>query len=222
MKKRLIFLPLVLGDTPLINLLPPGVKRREYLRMRRRLLALAVLASLFIADGGYFYAYANLRAERTLLADARASSEALASEESTYNSTALVVLQGNELRGVEKLVGGSDILWTPLLSSIDRAVSTGATITSFSVLSDVKWAAPPNPPGPLDPVGIGTGAIVVEFDQIERLQGIVDSLISIVGISTVAPSAVVVAPGGFSTTLTITFGPEALSKRYTETTTGVQ
>ena len=222
MKKRLISLPLVLGDTPLINLLPPGVKRRQHLRMRRRLLALAVLASLFIADGGYFYAYANLRAERTLLVAAHARSQALASEESTFNSTALVVLQANELRGVEKLVGSSDILWTPLLTSIDRAVSPGATIISFSVLSDVKWAAAQNPLGALDPVGIGTGAIVVEFDQIERLQGIVDSLISIVGISTATPSAVLVAPGGFSTTLTVTFGPEALSNRYTETTTGTQ
>ena len=222
MKRFLITVPLVLGDTPIVNLLPPGVKQREKIRLRRRILVLLVGAALAFSAGTYVIALNDVRNDNDSLTVAQTRSQDLLTQERGFSGAATVTAQGDELRAAEKIVGSADILWAPLLASIDQAVNASALVTSISALSDVKWATAPASVGVLEPEGIGTASLVVEFSSIDGLQGIIDSLITLTGVSHALPGAIIANANGFSTTITLTFDTAARSNRYIDASTGTR
>lgn len=205
---------LVLGGEPRVELLPPEVRQQERARGMRRLSAIAVMAVLVLALGGYGVAgFHNARAQADLAA-AQARTGVIQAERARYAKVTTTAERIADIPAARTLGASTEILWPDLMASIRSSLPPGVVIESATMKGRAPWDAELVPGGPLRQPRIATLTLVITSPTIFDATAIVRSLVVVPGFADATPDTVAGTANGYSTTVTLNVNDRALSGRF--------
>lgn len=146
--------PVVAGapGAPQVNLLPPEVRASRSLQATKRVLVLAVVATVVLAGGGFVTAQMQLSDARSELAREQAETQRLLAEQARYAEVPQVLGRLERARRAQELGTASEVLWAPYMQQLMLTAPEGVVFTGIAVAGATPMQPAPSPAHPLERV----------------------------------------------------------------------
>lgn len=186
--------PSLLGQSlPQVNLLPPEVRLSRGLRVVKRWLAVAVVATLALCAAAFGASLLAATSARATLADAQARTAALHVEEGKYAEVPQVLNALGASMAAREFGMSTDIRWKSYFDAIGAVLPPDVSLSSFVVTAATPTTPPIVPADVLQPESVGqitfTGRSATMpdaaawIDALESIPGFVDARVSSVTVA---------------------------------------
>ncbi|MFN8077494.1 MAG: hypothetical protein U0Q15_19015 [Kineosporiaceae bacterium] len=214
------------APVPRVNLLPPEIlEHRRFVSVQRRL-GLAVLATVAVCVGGYWWSVTGVSAAQEDLDRANATSQTLTAEKARYQEVPRLLAQVRTVNEARSAAMAQDILWYRVLNDLALATPSGVWVDSatFSLSGAAGAAGGSAAAGQQDvlaPTAVGSVVLSGRASGMPALAGWIESLDKVtpldgaaVGSAEVVDEPPAVAPNMVTFGATAVLSPQALSHRY--------
>ncbi|WP_353987305.1 hypothetical protein [Ruicaihuangia caeni] len=140
---------LIIGPPARADLMPPEVGQRAKARTTRGLMMLAVVAAVGVVVAGYLVAMRYSDITRGALEQAQNRTIELLGEQAKYSEASILETQIDQLQTAREFGMRTEVLWAEVLAPARKQLPPGARLVALDLLTDVPWAAPMGPSGPL-------------------------------------------------------------------------
>lgn len=205
-----------LSTYPTVDLLPPAVRERRALQALRGRLGLGLVLVVLVIALGFIGSIVNAATASSAAAAAEDERLAVQAQLATYSEAAQVRSQIESITSAVATVMGTEVLWADQMRAIetvlpiDQLTAFGASTVDASGQTETPFTVS-------DAVGAST--ITLTTPSLPDLAAMLDALETVPGIASATfTSSDADEAGVWTTSGSITFGPEALSGRYTTDT----
>ncbi|MGB3911261.1 MAG: hypothetical protein WBL06_12390 [Pseudolysinimonas sp.] len=205
---------LVLSAEPRAQLLPPSVKQREKNRAARRMMVLLVIFSVVITGAGVGWGFLRAaQAHLSLLATQQLTAQILEQQAEYADAArmAMLVTQGEE---AQQVVTATEIQWASLFARASEYLPEGTRVAGIAFQAPAPWETTFPPEGPLREPRVAVATFELAGVSYDGAAHFVAKIPSIFGFSDVKIDKTEFKDGEYTTTLKVTFDPDALSGRY--------
>jgi hypothetical protein len=209
---------LQVGGEPRADLLPPEVHEQARGRRLRRLLAVVIVVAVIVVGVAFAAASLDAAAQQTALVTAQQQTATLLTEQQKYVSAQALTTQVQVTQATQQTGGASEILWSPLYTSLKALLPSGATIVAGTFKAPSAWDPPLTLQGPSRYPHIATLVLVVESstpiagaDMLTKLSTLPSYTDATIDSSTINKSS-----NTYFTGFTIDLNDKALSNRFSK------
>ncbi|MDQ1550621.1 MAG: hypothetical protein QOD50_43 [Actinomycetota bacterium] len=207
---------LAIGGEPRVHLLPLEVSERKKVRMLKRRLGGAVIATAIVVAAAYGAVTVSYTTAQSQLSAAQSNTAVLAAQQAKYGAVTKVKADGAAIQGAQKAITGSEILWKKYVAAIEATLPAGSAITDFSGSVDAPFGAVGATTAVLGKPHIATIQLSVTMNQ-NPIGGWLNTLPSLDGYVDATPDSVSKkSTGVYTVIVTIHLNEDALSKRFTK------
>lgn len=203
---------LIVGGIPRADLLPPEIKQDKVAsRQRYNLIAGLILVVFLVAVAYGGSAFLAIGANASLEAEQKRSAE-LVAEKSEYSEVTELQAQLSAAQASLLVASAAEVDWSEFLGDYYATLPSGSAVQSLNVT--LSEAAGTPTVSPLYESGVIEIISVIETPTVPDSAAWLSRLETLPGFADWTPSSIAQSPNGFTTTVTVHLGLDAVWLRY--------
>lgn len=207
---------LSIGGEPRVHLLPLEVSERKKLKLLKRRLGFAVIATVVVVAAAYGAVTVSLATAQSQLADVQTRTGQLAAQQAKFAAVTKVQADAAAIQAAQKATTANEVLWADYVKAVEATLPAGAAITDFGGSLDAPFGGAAAVAAPLSSPHVATIQLTVTMNQ-NPIGGWLNTLPSIKGFVDATPNSVSMKSTGiYTVVVTIHLNSDAFSGRFTK------
>jgi len=210
-------LALTFGGDPIIDLLPPEIRRKRKARVRRRRSIFGIFVLATIVAGEAALAHAQAMQARQELLIAQRQTQSLLVQQRGYLEIQEIKAKISLIETAQQVGTSTEINWHEYLNAVEATLPSNVTVDSVRIDSETPLASYLQPTSPLQGERIATLNFTATSSTLPRVPDWLKSLATLSGFVDASPGSMTRnQTGSYTVNITMHIDEVAFSHRFTQ------